>query len=354
MNFFEKNEFLWEKLSKSDKPIVVYGTGDGADKLFALFERYDIKISGLFASSGFVRDRSFHGFKVRSYEDVTAEFPDCIVLLSFAVFRDDMVERIIEISKEREIYAPDMPLFGGDILDKQAILDNKNSILSARERLADEQSKYVFDCILQYKYTGEIKPLLDCETEREEAFGLLNLSSNPTFLDLGAYDGDTAIEFSQMYPDFKGIVAVEPDAKNYKKLLRCPLNDDDRFTAINKAVWSHYCELDFSSEGSRNSHASSGNENKVLADSIDNFACLLGSKVDYVKMDVEGAEFEAISGMQSVAEQSPAMCVSAYHKTNDFFDLVNLLGSRLKDSKIYLRHHRYIPAWETNIYVSHK
>ena len=58
---------MWDVLSKEDRPIVVYGMGNGADKLVERFEKYNIKISDFFASDGFVRGHFFHGFRVKSF-----------------------------------------------------------------------------------------------------------------------------------------------------------------------------------------------------------------------------------------------------------------------------------------------
>ena len=41
---------MWDVLSKEERPIVVYGMGNGADKLVEKFEKYNIKISDFFAS----------------------------------------------------------------------------------------------------------------------------------------------------------------------------------------------------------------------------------------------------------------------------------------------------------------
>ena len=309
MNFFNEHRFLWDRLATAQKPIVIYGTGDGADKLLDLCERYGVKISAIFASDGFVRDRSFRGLKVVSYRDVCEQFDDFIVLLSFAVFKDDMYERMFEIAREHEFYAPDMPLFGGDILTPKEITQRADEIKRAYDSLADEQSKKVLECVLKYKITGEIEYLRECESDRDEIFDKLILPENPVFLDLGAYDGDTVLEFFERFPNCARAVAVEPDKANYKKLCNTLALRNLPVRTVNKAVWSHFCELEFSSEGSRNSHASAGFE-KVLADSIDNIIC---TRADFIKMDVEGAERQALSGMTAtMRDYDPSLCVSAY------------------------------------------
>ena len=75
-------------------------------------------------------------------------------------------------------------------------------------------------------------------------------------------------------------------------------------------------------------------------------------KATYIKMDVEGAEYETLNGCKNIIlTQKPALAVSAYHRAGDIFSLVLHISSLNPDYKIYLRHHRYLPSWETNIYA---
>ena len=55
---------LWRYLQSVKKPVVLYGMGNGADKIINVLNTYGIKISGIFATDGFVRDKCFHGFKL--------------------------------------------------------------------------------------------------------------------------------------------------------------------------------------------------------------------------------------------------------------------------------------------------
>ena len=76
---------------------------------------------------------------------------------------------------------------------------------------------------------------------------------------------------------------------------------------------------------------------------------LQGEAVTYIKMDVEGAEKQALSGLeQHIKSDRPKMFIAAYHYDNDFFELPELLWQLCPKYKIYLRKHRYVPAWEMN------
>ncbi|MBO5274688.1 MAG: hypothetical protein J6I45_08755 [Clostridia bacterium] len=103
---------LWRYLQKASKPILMYGMGNGADKILAVCERCGIEIADFFASDGFVRGHSFHGKKVLSYSEACEKYDDFIVLLSFASSLPDVVERVLKIAEEHELYAPDVPVAG--------------------------------------------------------------------------------------------------------------------------------------------------------------------------------------------------------------------------------------------------
>ena len=65
---------VWQYLRGIDRPIVMYGTGNGADRIFSVFGRLGITVSAIFASDGFVRSRTFHGIPVVSYADVLKKY----------------------------------------------------------------------------------------------------------------------------------------------------------------------------------------------------------------------------------------------------------------------------------------
>ncbi|MBQ0091715.1 MAG: FkbM family methyltransferase, partial [Clostridiales bacterium] len=62
-----------EILKERGLPVYLYGTGDGADKISAYLEEKGVKIRGVFASDGFVRDREYRGYRVRSLGEVEKE-----------------------------------------------------------------------------------------------------------------------------------------------------------------------------------------------------------------------------------------------------------------------------------------
>ena len=74
---------LWQHLRETKKRILLYGTGNGADKILDQLISRGITVSGVFASDGFVRNRTFRGFKVISFSDAVDKFGDFILSLPY-------------------------------------------------------------------------------------------------------------------------------------------------------------------------------------------------------------------------------------------------------------------------------
>ena len=73
---YTENHCLWQQLSKEKRPIFLYGTGNGADKILNICTNKQIPIEGVFASDGFVRSRSFREMPVQSLAAIEAAYGD--------------------------------------------------------------------------------------------------------------------------------------------------------------------------------------------------------------------------------------------------------------------------------------
>ncbi len=348
LNMIEKKEnTLYEVLKRETRPIVVYGMGNGADKIFDICQSKNIKISDIFASDEFVRGHSFRGIRVKTYADICNKYDDFVILLAFAVFKDDLMDRIEKMSQEHTLLVPDVPLFGSGLFDYEFVCANIENIKKAHELFADEQSRKAYIDIINFRLTGKPEILRRCETSREEVFSkIIMLNNQEDYVDLGAYDGDTIQEFlNNTKSCYSTITAFEPDKKNMKKLKRGFGNLRD-CRLLEYASWSRDCEMKFSGRGGRMSCIDEKGD-IIEARAVDS-VCEIAS---YIKMDVEGAEYETLIGCKETIKRcKPALAVSAYHRVGDIFTLPLLISELCPEYKIYLRHHKYLPSWETNLY----
>ena len=404
--FIKETTTLWQYLKNAGRPVVLYGTGDGADKVLARLAAEGITVSAVFASDEFVRGQQFHGFTVRRYSELLSAKEKVIVLIAFASQLPDMLERFYELEQVHETYAPHVPVFYGDeTVTPDWIQHYEKELAAVYGMLADTMSRKVFADILNYRLSGKLSYLRSCTTNREEDLQeIFSFGGTETYVDAGAYNGDTVEEFLRLTGrKYKKIYAVEPDPKNYKKLgefvQRTTLAHVE---CIPAGLWRECGALELSGSGGRQSTlwssekgedevgkpadgtasgllencadkirtsqntmtADGGNgrglrrrkqrKNPVQVVSVDS---MLGADhATYMKFDVEGVEKEVLAGAKEhlVPDREgnlPKLLVAAYHHDEDIFTLPLLLWKLQLRYRIYLRKHPYVPDWEINIFA---
>ncbi|MBQ3930876.1 MAG: FkbM family methyltransferase, partial [Firmicutes bacterium] len=76
---------------------------------------------------------------------------------------------------------------------------------------------------------------------------------------------------------------------------------------------------------------------------------LAGRRADFIKMDIEGAERNAVQGAAGTIKTfRPRMLVAAYHRTEDLFAVPEAVLSIRPDYELYLRKDPAVPAWGVN------
>ena len=338
---------LWTRLEKDGSAVLIYGTGDGADKIIDELSRRNISVAGIFASDGFVRKRVFRGFAVLSYSDADRLFPDLPVLMAFGSDRPEVLENVKKIAARHPFFFPDVPVAGNEIFDYPFFIRNRDRLLRVRQHLADERSRHTFDCIVSFKLSGDISYLFDCETP-QNGDDLPAMPENAVFLDLGAFTGDTALEFYKTHPDCKKIIAVEPDKRNYRRLCENTA-ETGVVTALN-AVASDYDGTVFFENGRGMGGRIAAGGEQTLCVKADTLLSDENGEI-IIKADVEGGELNVLKGAEiTVKNKKPYMIIDCYHRSDDLFVIPEKVLEYAPDYRIYMRHRPYLPAWETAFY----
>lgn len=349
-DFYEKTD-LWTYLSSSGKPIVLYGMGNGADKIVCELSKRGLCVSDFFASSEFVRGQTFHDKKVLDFPAIKEKYKGrgYVVLLSFGSSRPEVLENIRRINNECELYVPDMPVYGDRLFDRAMLEARFDEIARARESLFNDRSREIFDALVNYKLSGRISFLDGTESSRQDIMSaVLAPEKYRNAIDLGAFVGDSAAELMSYAHSLEHVIALEPDTHSFKRLSSMT---SPKLTAINAIAADFDGEVMFSNEGNKNSSIY-GRKKQIStrAVKVDTIACDM--HIDYIKIDVEGAEREALRGAsETIGHDKPDIALSIYHRCDDFFDLVNIVRTLCPDHRLYIRRPDYLPPWDTSLYA---
>lgn len=338
---------VWTAMAECDLPIVLYGMGNGADKVLDEMEKRHIKAAGVMASDDFCRYQAYRGFTVQKESDFAHQLGEFSVALCFGSSLPDVTAHIRAVAERHTLLVPNVPVTGDTIMDEAFIERYRDDIARAYGLLADEKSRRVFKGALDFYYTGRLEYLSAIDSGKDEVFRDILCLRDERYLDLGAYRGDTVDEFLHYTDGYEAILAVEPNPKNFRKLTE-HLTAVKNATALNAGIADRQGEMTVSKGGGRMAALSAQSGTQVPVTTVD----ALGFHPTYLKVDIEGMEREMLSGARDTLRRDcPKLNLAAYHRTEDFFSLLLRLHELQPDYRVYLRKHPYIPCWDLNIYA---
>jgi FkbM family methyltransferase len=174
----------------------------------------------------------------------------------------------------------------------------------------------------------------------------LALRSGPVFIDCGAFQGETSLEFAKRYPDYAAIHAFEPSSTNTNAILQQTSELHD-LILHSVGLSDVSASVRFSADLGSASRASEDGDTLIEVIPLDDLEL---SQADLIKMDLEGGEMKALQGSEKTIRLcSPALAIAAYHDPKDFSLLHQTMKKMLPNHRFYLRH--YTSGWaETILY----
>lgn len=172
-------------------------------------------------------------------------------------------------------------------------------------------------------YDMEYKPWVTA-FERENIGYLAHYDLKPgdVVVDAGGYEGTFTVYAGKAVGEKGRVIVFEPDPENCRKLQEnILLNGLQNVTVIKKALWREDKKLKFNDKhtaGSSFFGGSGPNIHDVEAVALDNELERIGVKqVNFIKMDVEGAEVQALAGAERILKSNNVhLAVASYHIIN--------------------------------------
>jgi FkbM family methyltransferase len=220
---------------------------------------------------------------------------------------------------------------------------------------ADDASRaeYVAQVAWHALATTEVPPWVPAE-QTYFPDDVVRLGDHEVFVDCGAFDGDTLRAFLQRQGDrFDRLIAFEPDPTNFEALesfiAGLPVRTRERIQVRRVAIHSGRETLRFAAAHGAGSAVAVAGDVEVEADSLDNL--LAGIEPTFIKMDIEGAEPNAIRGAsETFRSHPPTLAICLYHAREHLWQLPKAIRSANPDYAIYLRRHSD-ECWETMAYA---
>lgn len=229
--------------------------------------------------------------------------------------------------------------------------NNKSAVVSLYEKLEDDESRSTLERLFAFRNTynlGYLEGFKDRQKEQYFEDFLQLQTGEAVFVDVGCFDGYTTQEFVKRVPTYEHIYIFEPDRSN-RAVCATNLKNLDRLSLLPYGAGKTDETLRFSQAGS----ASSINPDGTLEIEVRRIDGLVDRNPSFIKMDIEGAEMDAIAGArETIRKSKPTLAICVYHRPSDFWEVPKAILDLVPGYKVYLRHYTE-SIYETVMYFVH-
>ena len=365
----ERERTAHDKLTKSFKNrLILFGTGKLGHRTLKGLREVGIEPLGFCDNNSVIWGSDIEGLKVFSPKNAVSEF-GAIAAFVVTIWNDTLGHPMEVVRQQLQSYGycsvvSFLPLYWkyhGQFLPYFS-LDRHSKILAARKEIMDvmllikdNESRSSLFKNIKSRFKGELgilpSPIDKCIQFKNE---FLKANKEEVFVDAGAYTGDTLKLVLESPPfEFREFIALEPDPQNFTRLqkLICTFDENlrSKITTLPVAVGSYNGEICFDGSGTEQARISLSGHIKAKCRRIDD---LLGDRgVTFIKMDIEGAELDAIENSSDIIKnQSPILAVSVYHQIDHLWRILSLINNIKKDYSFFFRPHA-AGGWDYMLYA---
>ena len=235
--------------------------------------------------------------------------------------------------------------------DAQLIYRNVDAFAEAYECLEDEASKSCFldTAAFRMGLKTDYGSFHHSDNQYFNSLTLDALKGAPIrYVDAGAFNGDTYLELCSL-ASVGSAYLFEPDSANYTQLVKNTSRTGGHALCLPMGLSSTYGILSFNAGQGEGASISSDGKSHIAVASLDEL--LQCQDVDFIKMDVEGAELQVLNGARRLIERSrPVLALSLYHCPKDLWELPLVLKSMCDGYRFYIRQH-YFNTFESVLYA---
>jgi FkbM family methyltransferase len=240
----------------------------------------------------------------------------------------------------------------------QVILDHLHAIEEFHDGLDDEESRAILSALLAYRMTTD--PRHHPPVDRSGAYlpSFLPIWDRAiTFVDAGAYTGDTLEALLGAGITIEDWIAFEPDPANMHALRATAARQREglaSYTLFTAGLSDRAEMVSFASGSGAASRVLEGAVPEGSLTAIQTLSLddtLRRNGQVYVKMDIEGSERRALVGMRECLKSQPALAISIYHRPDDLWEIPRLVRQLYDRPRLRLRQHGF-HAFDTVLYVT--
>jgi len=341
-----------------ERPIWLFGAGKFAQDVYATLQANQFTIRGFIETHP--QRTELLGVPVLSLEKVAFAPEDQLVIAihNRTAPLDQLANRarahgFVNITYPWDIHRQFSEQLGWRfwLSGPEQLLAGLDHLKALHHRLADDESRRCLYRIVAFRL-GLDSSYGSFQHDLVQYFNPLTLAALPerplSYIDGGAFDGDSLLQLATRHPIAQAY-CFEPDPENYRKLLNRLQTSPFPVQCLPLGLMHTYQVLSFAGgQGEGGTLSGEGNIH-VACVALDDL--LPNTAVDFIKLDVEGAEIQALHGASRLIEKHrPTLAISLYHRPEDLWAIPEALDSIYPSYRLFIRQH-YFNSFESVLYA---
>lgn len=340
----ENNKHLFMHLLDKSIPKFILGINEFTNNLIMFFNSNEIRLDGII--DDFAKEVSYRNYVINKMCNVHEKrclIISCVIdaklLTALDRLRDNGFNDILTYLDLFLFFPKDIKIphhCNNNFLD---IAENGSEYDLLYDTLYDSKSKIVLQKIIDFRYNFFTDALREFKFYIDNQYfdDFVKFSDkNEVFVDCGGYDGDTTLKFIRLNQDYKKIYYFEPALFEYEKSIT-NLANYSNIIFFNKAVSRTNSVVKFNNMLKSSNKIDDEGDFLIDAVKLDD---VLPEPVSYIKMDIEGAEYDALIGAkETILKSRPKLAVCVYHDQSHFWKIPKLVLSFSNEYNVYLRHY---------------
>lgn len=327
-----------------DGRIYIYGDGMMGGYLTDLLEaeRPDVVIAGYINSftAGAFRGRPM----VKAADFPGGEGAFDMVVITPLFFTRQITEQLKGVQRDKVFVnmVCDCGLHSG--YTRERFRPDTNAVEAIIDKLVTEEDRDNWQALVSATANRDVSPVFRRFFESGAMDTMhymehVTLPKGGVVIEGGVCAGDTTARFARAVGSSGRVFGFDPLGDRYARGNLDHLTDEDAPVEVfQAALWHETTELVFDDDGSATKTLEGGVGEKVNAVSIDGFVAERGlDRVDFIKLDVEGAEPRVLEGArETLLRHRPVLAISIYHGVSQYYDIPMFLMNLLPDYQYHL------------------
>lgn len=150
-----------------------------------------------------------------------------------------------------------------------------------------------------------------------------NYIQSKTFIDAGAYIGDSSLVLLEYQPlDIIAFEISEKNAESYLETMQKNSVDESKYTLVQKGLGAEPHKIFYADTGEENTNLLVHGCSEVEIMPLDAYLDGKNKQIGFIKADVEGAGLDMVKGMtETLKKDRPVLALAAYHSPDEFLKI---------------------------------